>query len=167
MRKIKNLPATIFALFAVLFLPGCKPNQPTYTKEKTVESIISLCQREYKIEPKVWLSGDTIWIYISLPGLFKKDLQLDKDASKKINDVIFSASRVVLSMKPRPLFMSIVASDTEEYGLDYTMTIWIMDIVKAQFQVISRDDFFQRIVNKLTESSEAYFDTEGKHIQKN
>jgi hypothetical protein len=153
-------------LLACLLLSGCFSLEPTYTKEKIVESITALCQQEYQIKPKVWLLGETVWIYMGLSKLITKDVQFDQENLEKINKVIIGASRVLLSMKPRPQFMVVVASDTAEYGLDYTIITWIPDIVKYQLQFISRDEFSRRNVIKIKESPQALFDSQGSHIEK-
>jgi hypothetical protein len=150
----------------LLFLSGCRPIKPTYTKEKIVESITSLCQQEYNIEPKVWLLGETVWIYIPLPRLLNEEIQFDKTMAEKINKVIMGASRVVLSMKPRPQFMVVTASDTKEYGIDYNIISWIPDIVKFQLQFISRDEFHKRTVTIVERNNRALLDVEGEHIEK-
>lgn len=164
--KTQSRLILILILAATLFASSCQPIKPTYTKEKIVESITSLCQEEYNIEPKVWLLGETVWIYIPLPHLITKEVKWDKEVAEKINKVIMGASRVLLSMKPRPQFMVVVASDTQEYGIDYTMITWIPDIVKFQLQFISRDEFARRNVIKIEENAKALFDTEGNHIKK-
>lgn len=167
MWKRKTIPViVIFILFFLPFFLGCQPIKPTYTKEKIVESITSLCKQEYNIEPKVWLLEETVWIYLPLPRLITKEVQWDKETAEKINKVIVGASRVVLSMNPRPQFMAVVASDTQEYGLDYTIITWIPDIVKFQLQFISRDEFHRRTLAKIEEDPRALFDTEGNHIEK-
>jgi hypothetical protein len=149
-----------------LVLLGCQPIKPTYNKEKIVEAITSLCLAEYNLEPKVWLLGETVWIYIPQPRLITKTVEFDKEILEKINKVMMGASRVVLSMKPRPQFMVMVASDIGEYGIDYTVITWIPDIVKYQLQFISRDEFGRRNVVKIQESVHALADTEGNHIEK-
>ena len=164
MRKVQ-ITVIVISIITTL-LSGCLFIKPTYTKEKIVEAITNLCEAEYSIKPKVWLLGETVWVYIPLPKLITKDVQFDKDVFEKINKVMIGASRVLLSMKPRPQFMALVASDTEEYGIDYTVITWIPDIVKYQLQLISRDEFFQRNVIRIEESPAALGDREGIHLKK-
>ncbi|RKY33296.1 MAG: hypothetical protein DRP74_00235 [Candidatus Omnitrophota bacterium] len=165
MRKRKTAPAIIPILIAV-FLSGCLKIEPTYTKEKIVDSVISLCLTEYNIEPKVWLLEDTLWIYIPVSSLITSNLQLDQETFIAINKVMLGASRVVLSMKPRPQFIVVVASDTQQYGLDYMITTWIPDIVKYQLQLISRDEFGRRNLIEISEDAKALGDEEGRHLEK-
>lgn len=165
MRKRKTAPVVILAI--ILLLSGCRlAIEPTYTKEKIVESITQLCEQEYQVKPKVWLLGETVWIYLPLTRLVTKDIQWDKENMEKISKVIVGASRVLLSMKPRPQFMAVVASDTKEYGLDYTIITWIPDIVKYQLELISRNEFSRRNVIRIAENPQSLGDSEGLHIVK-
>jgi len=164
MRKVQ-ITVIVISIITTL-LSGCLFIKPTYTKEKIVETITNLCEVEYSIKPKVWLLGETVWVYMPLPKLITKDVQFDKDVFEKINKVMIGASRVLLSMKPRPQFMALVASDTEEYGIDYTVITWIPDIVKYQLQFVSRDEFFRRNIIRVEESPAALGDREGVHLKK-
>ena len=162
MRKGKTL--SILALPIILLLSGCINIKPTYTKENIVDSITALCEQEYGIKPRVWLKGETVWIYMPLPRLLNKDFDWDKENSEKINKVMLGVHRVLLSMKPRPQFMVLVASDTEELGIDYYSIAWIPDIVKFQLRLISRDEFSRRHVVRIVEDPKALSDTTGKHL---
>lgn len=165
MRKGKPCLIILSACFIFIFT-GCHPQKSTYTKEKVVDSIISLCQREYNVDPQAWLVGDTLWVYMPLAHLITKDIQWDKTMLDKVNKVMMGASRVILSMKPRPQFMVVVASDVSEVGIDYITTFYITDIVKFQLQAISRDDFFRRHVTKIEQNPKSLGDLKGEHLEK-
>jgi len=165
MRKNTASPVLI-AFLSCLLLAGCVNVKPTFIKEHAAESIIELCRKEYTIDVKSWLGGETVWIYMPLPRIFGKDLLIDKTQLEKVNKVMIASSRVMLSMNPRPQFMVIVASDTQEYGLDYTFITCIADILKLQNQFISRDEFLRRNVIQLDNNHRALGDTEGSHINK-
>jgi len=164
MRKGKT--PSILALPVILLLSGCIIIKPTYTKEKIVDSITVLCEEEYGVEPRVWLKGETVWIYMPLPRLLTEDFDWDKKNMETINKVMLGTSRVLLSMKPRPQFMVLVASDTKELGIDYYSIVWIPDIVKFQLRFISRDEFGRRHVTRIQENPGALADTTGSHIIK-
>jgi hypothetical protein len=165
MRKNTACPVLIFFLSCFL-LAGCADIKPTFTKEKAAESVIELCRKEYQIDVKAWLVGGTVWVYMPLPRIFGRDLLIDKSQLEKVNKVMIASSRVMLSMNPRPDFVAIVASDTREYGLDYTFITCIADILKLQNQFISRDEFLRRNIIKLTNDHRALGDTEGTHLNK-
>jgi hypothetical protein len=165
MRKITASPVLISFLSCCL-LAGCVNIKPTYTKEQAAESIAGLCRKEYNIDVKAWLVGETVWVYMPLPRIFGKDLLIDKSQLEKVNKIMVSSSRVMLSMDPRPQFVVIVASDTREYGLDYTFITYIADILKLQNQFISREEFLRRNVIKLDNDHRALGDAEGSHINK-
>jgi len=163
----KGKPQIILtALTLLIFLSGCIVIKPTYTKENLVESITELCKKEYGVEPKVSLVGETVWVYLGLTRLITEDIQWDKEMGEKIGNVVLGTNRVLLSMKPRPQFMVVVASDIKERGIDYSIKTWIPDIVKYQLQFISRDEFSQRNVIMIKENADAMSDIEGKHIDR-
>ncbi len=165
MRKNTASPVLIFVL-SCFFLAGCVNITPTYTKEQAAESIIELCRKEYNIEVKAWVAGGTVWVYVPLPRIFGRDQLVDKSQLEKVNKIMIASSRVMLSMNPRPQFVAIVASDTGEYGLDYTFITYIADILKLQNQFISRDEFLRRNVIKLVNDYHALGDADGSHINK-
>lgn len=163
----KGKPQIILtALPLLIFLSGCIVIKPTYTKENLVESVTELCKKEYGVEPKVWLIGETVWVYLPLERLITEDIEWDKEMGEKIGKVVLGTNRVLLSMKPRPQFMAVVASDIKERGIDYIIKTWIPDIVKYQLQFISRDEFSRRNVIMIKENADALSDTEGKHIDR-
>jgi len=161
-RKTLILPVILISLF----ISGCNFLEPTYTKEKIVDSIINICKEEYDAQPHVWLLGETVWIYLPMPRLVTKDLAWDSETMNKIGKVTMGASRVLLSMKPRPQFLVLVASDTTELGIDYITISWIPDIVKFQLELISRDEFLRRHVIRVKDNTVAIGDTAGRHIIK-
>ena len=80
---------------------------------------------------------------------------------------MMAASRVLLSMKPRPQFLVVIASETKsEPGVDYAIVTWIPDIVKFQLQLISRDEFARRNLVTYGRNTNAMGDTEGTHIKR-
>lgn len=151
--------------FILIAASGCKPIAPTYTKENFVSSIKKICKEEFGIDDvKAWLTGETAWIYTPQNKLIDKDLKFDKEITEKINKVALSVSRVLLSMKPRPKFYVIVASDIKDLGADLINVGSVDDIVRYQFEFISRGEFGKRNVYDAYLSPSAMSDTEGKHI---
>lgn len=167
MQKLKLFSSLILPILSCLLLSGCSKVNHTYSKEKVAESIISLCKKEYSIEPRVWLTRDTVWVYIPLDRLVSKEnMQWDQKIVEKINKVALASSRVVLSMRPRPKFLAMVSSDIKELGIEYIMYLYIEDIVKYQLQVISRDEFTRRNIINIKENPAALNDTNGTHFEK-
>lgn len=155
------------ALFLFLFLfSGCFKIEPTFTKEKAASSIAKICEKEFGVSVKVWLLGETVLVYVPQPRLFDKGMQWDKEILEKVNKAMIASNRVILSMKPRPEFLSVCASDTEEYGLDYTIVTYVPDMIKLHAQVISREEFLKRNLIKLKNNKRAFLDVEGNHLEK-
>jgi hypothetical protein len=148
-----------------LFLSSCEPIKPTYTKENFVSSIQKICKEEFAIDNvKAWLAGETAWIYTPQDKLIDKDSKLDEEIIKKINKVVLSVSRVLLSMKPRPQFYVIVASDIKDAGADLIYLGNVEDILRFQFEHISRSEFGKRNIYDAIFNPSALSDLEGKHI---
>ena len=100
------------AVFLILpFLSGC---QPSYPKDYVESSIKEICQKDYGItEVEVKIKGKTLGVYLPLKQLFSVDyekfiggelegglenlIQFHPDALEKVEDVLFSTSRVILS----------------------------------------------------------------------
>jgi hypothetical protein len=52
---------------------GCSSSTtPTYLKENIVQDIQDICRKEYKLEAKAKLVGQTLWIYLPLENIFEK-----------------------------------------------------------------------------------------------
>ncbi|MDP1853565.1 MAG: hypothetical protein Q8L26_05130 [Candidatus Omnitrophota bacterium] len=165
MRQGTHPQIKLLFILISFFAFGCKPIAPTYTKENFVPSIQKICKEEFGInDVKVWLIGETAWIYAPQNKLIDKDLKFDKKITERINKVALSVSRVLLSMKPRPKFYVIVASDIKDLGADLINVGNVDDIVRYQFEFISRGEFGKRNVYDAYLSPSALSDTEGKHI---
>lgn len=109
---------------------------------------------------------NTIWIYAPFPNFFLNSKgEYAEEISEKISDILFSISRVILSIDEPPRFYVFVASDTKEVGADLYFIGFIPDIVKYQLEFISRGDFQQRRIIESRLVPEALNDTKGEHIK--
>lgn len=169
-RLRQSLPNTVRAnickiIILSLFLPSCKPIQPTYKERDIQEAIKNICQKEYDFSVKTFWIGKTIWVYLPLERLLNEKIQWDEETLERINSVSLTVSRVLLSSDKPPDFYCIIASDTAQFGADYTIYGWVPDIVQYQLEFISRDDFLNRIVRKAEINPKALEDEEGKHLK--
>jgi hypothetical protein len=166
MIRLKSFLYHIIILSLILlFIAGCKPIEPTYTKENFAFSIKKICKEEYGIDDvQVWLTGETVWIYTPQDKLLDKNQEFDKEILERINKVALSVSRVLLSLKPRPKFYVIVASDIKDVGADLLSLGYVDDIVRFQFQDISRGEFGRRNVYEAVLNPLALSDIKGEHV---
>lgn len=130
-----------FLLF--LNLSGCGP---TYPKEKITESVIELCKEEYNIDVKVNVIGKTLAIYIPLPSLFDITLSINDEAQEMIQNVVLSASRVVLSTDAGIEFYCVIAQDVRLPEIQIIVIKYVDDVKRAFFSDISRDEYFKRSI---------------------
>jgi hypothetical protein len=124
-------------------LAGC---ESTYPKEKLKESIIRLCKNEYKIDVKVRTSGKTVAIYMPLEDLMDFTFALTPAATEKLNDVIMSATRVVLSTDADYDFYCIIAHDVRIPEIQVIIIKYVDDVKRVFLGDISRGEFGKRMI---------------------
>lgn len=139
---MKNLLLRLCLVILVLSLSaGCGP---TYPKEKLAGSIVELCEKEYGVKVKSRIVGKTLAIFIPLPSLLDITLRINKRASDMIQDVILSASRVVLSTDAEIEFYCVIAQDIRFPELQIIVVKYVDDVKRAFFSDISRGEYFKR-----------------------
>ncbi|MCX5678794.1 MAG: hypothetical protein NTY76_06775 [Candidatus Omnitrophica bacterium] len=137
--------AGYFFAIAVLIvsMAGCAP---TYPKEKLKESIIRLCKNEYNIDVKVRTSGKTVAIYMPLDDLMDFTFSLTPSATEKLNDVIMSVTRVVLSTDANYDFYCIIAHDVRVPEIQVIIIKYVDDVKRVFLGDISRGEFGKRMI---------------------
>ncbi len=163
-REIKNQLVLVAFLAAMLFVTvGCAK---TYPADKLKDALLDICKIEYGIEDiDVRIVGKTIGVYLPLKKLFASDFKealvsgkvrnLDTlfepspEALDKVEDVLFSISRVILSTD-RPLeFYVLQATDIERTGLQLVLTGYVDDIKRVRVWDISRNEYRKRVIHEL------------------
>jgi len=125
------------------FLTGC---EPTYPKEKIKESIIRLCKNEYKVDVKVRTAGKTVAIYMPLDDLMDFTFALTPAATEKLNDVIMSVTRVVLSTDADYDFYCVIAHDVRIPEIQVIIIKYVDDVKRVFLGDISRGEFGKRMI---------------------
>ncbi|MFH1190150.1 MAG: hypothetical protein V1682_05600 [Candidatus Omnitrophota bacterium] len=131
------------ALAMAVFLAGCAP---TYPKETLKESIIRLCKNEYKVDVKVRTYGRTVAIYMPLEDLMDFSFALTPSATEKLNDVIMSVTRVVLSTDADYDFYCIIAHDVRVPEIQVIIIKYVEDVKRVFLGDISRGEFGKRMI---------------------
>lgn len=63
----------LFSIFIIAFLTGCSfSTRPTFLKENIPDAIQDILKKEYKIDIKARLVGETLWIYMPVENLLEK-----------------------------------------------------------------------------------------------
>jgi len=127
----------------VSFSAGCGP---TYPKERLEESIVKLCKDEYHIDVKVKTAGKTVAIYMPLDNLMDFTFSLTPEATEKLNDVIMSVMRVVLSTDADYEFYCIIAHDVRIPEIQVIIIKCINDVKRVFLGDISRGEFGKRMI---------------------
>jgi len=71
------------AALAILFLSGCSTStSPSFLKENIPEAIVDISKKEYKIDLKAKLVGETVWIYFPVKDIFEKADKPEKYSEK-------------------------------------------------------------------------------------
>lgn len=124
-------------------LAGCAP---TYPKESLKESIIRLCKSEYKVDVKVRAVGKTVAIYMPLDDLMDFTFSLTPSATEKLNNVIMSVTRVVLSTDADYDFYCIIAHDVRIPEIQVIIIKYVNDVKRVFLGDISRGEFGKRMI---------------------
>lgn len=168
MRKMK--PIRFFLLTPVLAalisgMPGCL-QKTSYPASKIKESLVQICEKEYGVTGvDVKIVEDTVGVYLPLEKLFAADLKeafssgqiknMEKlfdftpEAQEKIEDVIFSITRVLLSTDKSIKFYILQATDIEDTGMQVIVKGYVDDIKRVRFSDISRGEYRKRMMNEL------------------
>ena len=137
---------TAYLLAIMIFtspLSGCAP---TYPQEKLKESIIRLCKTEYKVDVKVRTVGKTAAIYMPIEGLLDFTFALTPAATEKLNDVIMSVTRVVLSTDADYDFYCVIAHDVRIPEIQVIIIKYVDDVKRVFLGDISRGEFGKRMI---------------------
>jgi len=75
----------LFSIFIIAFLTGCSSStKPTFLKENIPDAIQDILKKEYKIDIKARLVGETLWIYLPVENLLEKADKPEKYSEKFI-----------------------------------------------------------------------------------
>lgn len=148
----------------MLFLQGCKAE--SYPVSKLREAVFKICEEEYGIDDvDVKIAGDTIGVYLPLQKLFAADFketaitgkvrnletlfEPSPEALEKIEDVLFTISRVILSTDKAFKFYVLQATDAEKTGMQFILTGCVDDIKRVRVWDISRNEYRKRVIHEL------------------
>ncbi len=154
-----------FVLIALcLLFSGCQTE--SYPADKLKEALSDICRKEYGIENvDVKIIGSTIGVYLPLQKLFSADFkeaaitgkvrnletlfEPSPEALEKVEDVLFSISRVILSTDKPLKFYVLEATDVEKTGMQLILTGCVNDIRRVRVWDISRNEYRKRVIHEL------------------
>jgi hypothetical protein len=162
-------------------MSGCGP--ATYPEERCKEDLQKIAREEYGIPHiDVEFKGTTLGVFLPLDHLFAVDLkaalmsgkvtdmeslfQPSAEAIDKIEDILFSMSRVMLSTDKKINFYYLQATDVEKSGMDLTFIGQINDLKRVRFWDIPRSEYRKRIIHDLHMNRAAFWHRPVRHFFK-
>lgn len=164
MKREVIVKSFVTVVLAGFLLQGCSQN--SYPSSKIKESLLEICREEYGIEEiDVKIIGDTIGVYLPLTKLFAADFketavtgkvrnletlfEPSPEALEKVEDVLFSISRILLSTDKPLKFYVLEATDVEKTGMQLVLTGNVNDIKRVRVWDISRNEYRKRVIHEL------------------
>jgi hypothetical protein len=133
---------------------------PTYPKERIVEGVKKLCEKEYGTEVEVAIEGPTMGVRMPIEGLFDANtFQINTESFDKVTGVMLSASRVALSSDKSIDFYTVIAYDKKVPGAEVVMTRYVHDLRRFFLGDISRGEFTKRMVFDIRFNPQGIIDT--------
>ena len=153
-----------FCVFVFAVLSGC--GSVTYPEARCKEALQEIALKEYGIPHiEIEFNGTTLGVFLPLDRLFSTDLkealmsgkvtdmeslfQPTEEAINKVEDILFSMSRVMLSTDKKIDFYYLQATDVEQSGMDLTFVGQIDDLKRVRFWDIPRSEYRKRIIHDL------------------
>lgn len=149
---------------SLLLAAGC--DHSSYPEARLHQSLKQICKVEYgidRVESKI--VGKTLGVYLPLEKLFSSDfeeilaggkvkdisslLQIAPETLDKVEDVLFSTSRVILSTDKPIDFYVLKATDTELTGISLILVGYVQDIKRVRFWDISRTEYRKRVYHDM------------------
>lgn len=163
-RCIKHGIAVCFLCCIMFVSSSCIP---TYRADELENSIKRLCKDEYGIdEVEVKIAGKTLGAFLPLEKLFSANLdsfaskdsvknledllRFDPAAMDKIEDVLFTTSRVILSTDRAIDFYVLKAIESQTTGIELVMTGYVQDMKRVRFWDIAVSEYRKRILHDLS-----------------
>lgn len=154
----------LFLLCLSAFFSGCTP--VSYPGDKLKEAIADIAKKEYGINQcEVEINGATLGVFLPLKQLFAADFkeailggkvtnmeelfQPTEESIDKVEDMLFSMSRVILSTDRKIEFYYLQATDTEKTGMEITFLGNVDDVKKVRFWDIPRSEYRKRIIHEI------------------
>jgi len=179
-KVFKGLSPLLF-LLCLLLLSGCSP--VTYPEAKVKQALQDIALKEYKIPHiDVEFAGTTLGVFLPLDRLFAADLkaallsgkvtdmeslfQPTDEVIDKVENILFSMSRVMLSTDKKIDFYYLQATDVEKSGMDLTFIGQIDDLKRVRFLDIPRSEYRKRIIHDLQMNRAALWHRPVRHFFK-
>ena len=167
-------------LFSFALLPcGCAP--VTYPQENIVQALKDIALKEYGIHNiQVAFVGTTMGVFLPLDQLFSLDFKeaimsgkvTDMEnlfkptdaAINKVEDLLFSMSRVMLSTDKKIDFYYLQATDIEKSGKELSFLGNIEDVKRVRYWDIPRSEYRKRVIHDIRLNQAALWHQPVRHF---
>ncbi|MCF7870558.1 MAG: hypothetical protein K9L95_01110 [Candidatus Omnitrophica bacterium] len=160
----KELKIVLVSFFLLLH-PACKTT-PTYSQKNIEQTIERLCEEEFNLEAKAWLVENTLWVYVPFGEILDIKGKPRDSFSENTRRIFLALQRTFLNMDNPPKFYCFVLSDIKDKGIDVYRIGFVRDLIKLRMNLISLEEFNQRMVFLSFENKKALGDKQGEHIAK-
>lgn len=167
--KALRLNKICFFVLLPLTLVFSACSSKSYPADQIKQSLAEICRTEYGIEKiDVKINGNTIGVYLPLNKLFSTDFKGSVIAGKvrnletlfepspealdKVEDVLFSISRVLLSTDKNFQFYILQATDVENTGLQLILKGFVDDVKRVRVWDISRNEYRKRVIHEMRQN---------------
>ena len=133
-----------FLAFSAAF-SGCNPSYPS---DRLTDSIQQLVKKEYNLESKASLVGNTLYLDIKLEDISSTEAKKLTAMLEKLQGAVLDIVRVSLSTDAKVNFMVVTASDPV-WKLGIRIIEQLQDIKDYLYMKISRGDYEGRLVMEI------------------
>ncbi len=179
--SLKTSLSPLFFALGLLALSGC--GSATYPEARCKAALQEIALKEYKIPHiEVEFVGTTLGVFLPLDKLFTSDLkealmsgkvtdmeslfQPTEEAINKVENILFSMSRIMLSTDKKIDFYYLQATDIEKSGMNLTFIGQIDDLKRVRFWDIPRSEYRKRIIHDLHMNRAALWHRPVRHFFK-
>jgi hypothetical protein len=145
----KNLLIAALIAFSAFFT-GCKASYPRGSVAGKVQELI---KKEYNIEGRAKLSGETLYLEVNLAGLITTEQKVLAEILKKVQGASLVITRVALSSDATVKYMVLVVSEPT-YKLNLRIIQRLDDVKGFLYQKISKSDYEDRLVLEIEKGEE-------------
>lgn len=159
----------LLSAFLGLALAGSGCSAQSYPSASLKEALEKICFEEYGISNiDVKIAGETLAVYLPLDKLFATDFkgsviagkvrnletlfEPSPEALEKVEDVLFSISRVLLSTDKDFKFYLVQATDIENTGLQLILKGYVNDVRRVRIWDISREEYRKRVIHEMKQN---------------
>jgi len=160
---VKSVFRNLLFSLIITILISCTTS-PTFTRKDIEKVLERICKDEFGISVTALRIKDTIWIYAPFENLINENNEFDQEAQDNIRHIFLSLKRTILSMDKPPKFYAFVASNIKDVGIDIYHIGFVPDIIKFEMQLISQNEFDERIAYIPFDNPASIGDKKGNHI---